>query len=167
MKRSLIALTLAVGLSAALAQDYTLTLAPVGGAATGSGGGTLTLSGSTLTFNDVTYLGLSGNSTAAHIHGPLPATGVLFNLATLTTFGGTSGSFSGNVTGLSAQNIADLNAGNLYVNIHSSTFGGGEISGIITLVPEPGTLALLGLGLGALAWHRRGGAKDQGRGGSM
>jgi hypothetical protein len=38
-----------------------------------------------------------------------------------------------------------LLAGNLYVNIHTSTYGGGEIRGQI--VPEPASLALMLLGL--------------------
>ena len=46
-------------------------------------------------------------------------------LGGLTTFGSTSGTINGNVTGLSAADIVNLNEGELYVNIHSSTFGGG------------------------------------------
>lgn len=35
-------------------------------------------------------------------------------------------------------------SGNSYLNIHTSTFGGGEIRGI--LVPEPSSFALAGIG---------------------
>ena len=155
LKTLITSAALVVSLGCGFAQSYTVNLSPTGGAATGSGSGTLSLSGTTLTFNNLTYSGLSGNSVNAHIHGPLPATGVLFALGGLTTFGSTSGTINGDVTGLTPAHILDLNAGKWYVNIHSTTFSGGEISGIIALVPEPGTMALLGLGAGALMLRRR------------
>jgi hypothetical protein len=43
-----------------------------------------------------------------------------------------------------------LNAGKAYFNIHASFATGGEIRGFLQRVPEPGTLALLGLGLGGV-----------------
>jgi hypothetical protein len=54
-----------------------------------------------------------------------------------------------------ANQIADLENGLWYINIHSTTFGGGEIRGQILPVPEPSTLALLGLGVGALVCRLR------------
>lgn len=48
-----------------------------------------------------------------------------------------------------------LAEGKTYWNIHTSEFPGGEIRGFPVLVPEPGTVALLALGLTALAARAR------------
>jgi len=61
----------------------------------------------------------------------------------------------GTVAGAEAALIAGLLAGDAYFNIHTSQFTGGEIRGF--LIPEPGILGLLGLGLAAafVATRRR------------
>jgi hypothetical protein len=97
---------------------------------------------------------LHGSEIAAHIHGPAPvsvAAPVLFGLPLGTPKFGT-------IFGLTPAQQADLNAGLWYVNIHSTTFPGGEIRGQIIpglpinlIVPEPSTLALAGAGLVGLA----------------
>jgi hypothetical protein len=41
-----------------------------------------------------------------------------------------------------ALQVSQLQSGLWYVNIHSTTFGGGEIRGQIIPVPEPATVML-------------------------
>jgi hypothetical protein len=115
------------------------------------------------------YSGLTTPISAGHIHAPAAPgvnAGVIYDLfgAGIIT-GTTSGTYSGTVTLINsptiaynvstAQQISDLNAGLWYLNIHDSTFLGGEIRGQITLVPEPSSLALMGLGVGALVLRLR------------
>ena len=128
----------------------------------------------------VTFSGLIGNVTACHIHGatanaftgtagvatPTPTfpgfpSGVTagsydntlnltlsasWNAAYITANGGTPGSAE-------AAFVAALNANKTYLNIHSSTFGVGEIRGFLT-IPSTGSLAVLGLG-GLMTARRR------------
>jgi len=54
-----------------------------------------------------------------------------------------------------ADQMANILAGRSYINFHTVQFGGGEIRGQLLVVPEPGTFALLGLGLVGLAGLRR------------
>jgi hypothetical protein len=72
----------------------------------------------------------------------------------VTTFGG------GTVPGAFAAVIAGLDAGRGYFNVHSTAFGGGEIRGFLVRVPEPGALALIGLGLVLVAFATRRRRKD-------
>ena len=101
---------------------------------------------------------LTGTYEGAHLH--LGAAGeegpVLVDLASLhLPFNANSGFFSGNVT-LSGAAGSALMAGNIYMNIHSSAFPGGEIRGFLTPVPEPATTAAIAGGvLGAFAIARR------------
>lgn len=137
-----------------------------GGARQGSGTVTLTLSGTTLSLSGV-YSGITTDMSGGHIHGasgPFPASaGVRYNLIALGILSGTtSGTFNGGSITLAdigaytlAQQTADLNNGLWYINIHNSTFPGGEIRGVISVVPEPSTLALLGLGAGGLLYGLR------------
>jgi hypothetical protein len=47
----------------------------------------------------------------------------------------------GSVAGAEAALVAGAAAGEAYLNIHSTNFGGGEIRGFLVAVPEPGTLS--------------------------
>jgi hypothetical protein len=77
---------------------------------------------------DITVTGLTGTFSAAHIHGGAVGVsgGVVFPLA------GGPLVFGGTVGPLSAAQENQLKSGTLYVNVHSSTFPGGEVRGQIT-----------------------------------
>lgn len=119
------------------------------------------------------FSGLTGNTTASHIHAATasPGTGTAGVATQTPTFSGfptgvTAGSYDntfdtslsatwnaayitangGTPLGAEAALAAALAGGKAYLNIHSSTFTGGEIRGFLTPVPEPAALSLLALG---------------------
>ncbi len=137
----------------------------------------------TLSIN-VVFSGLTGTTTASHIHCCTATPGVsTAGVATETpTFGGfplgvSSGSYSNifDLTLTSSFNAAFITAnggtaasaelalfngsvaGRSYLNVHSSVFAGGEIRGFLqpSAVPVPNSLLLLGLGLASLASLRK------------
>ena len=168
-------LALAIGNGVARAQVFEINLSadqePGTVKGTGTGHGFVTLAQDKLTFSDFSFSGLSGTLVSAHFHGPGAVgknAGVLYDLLTLTTAGQKAGTFSGvvslidkpnNTTFSIAQQVDQLTGGQWYMNLHTSpTFSGGEIRGqlLAVSVPEPSTMALAGLGLGALlVWRRR------------
>lgn len=129
-----------------------------------------------------TFSGLTGNTTASHIHAATAApgtgtAGVATQTPSFTGFplGVTSGSFDntfdltlstswnaayitangGTPASAEAAFAAALASGRAYLNIHSTFAPGGEIRGFLQPVPAPGTASLLALaGLGAFRRRR-------------
>jgi hypothetical protein len=126
----------------------------------------------------VTFSGLTGTTTASHIHAPTPSpfSGTAGVATTTPTFAGfplgvTSGTYDSTLdlllsssynpayitanggTPASAETalLSAISSGRAYLNIHTSTFGGGEIRGfLVAVVPEPASWAMMLLGFGAI-----------------
>jgi hypothetical protein len=100
-----------------------------------SGNATVTLEDKKLKVEG-NFTGLSGNATAAHIHGPADENGTAGPLCNLNVPTATSGTITegtgagtcGDMTLTDAQ-IADFEAGRTYVNIHTGANPAGEIRG--------------------------------------
>ena len=97
-----------------------------------SGSGSFTLDAAKMLSFSISYSGLVGTETAAHIHCCAPPgtpAGVAFPLPA-------GNPKVGQVGPLTPQQEADLNAGMMYVNIHTTFASGGEIRGqIYSTVP--------------------------------
>lgn len=160
---------------------YSSPLSPEAFGATGTGSVKVTIDDDTDMMRvEASFAGLSGTTTVAHIHcctaapgagtigvatypGTFPSFPVgvsagsydmTFDMSMTSSF--TAGFVSANggtaATAFSAL-IAGFDSGRAYFNVHSSTFGGGEIRGFLALdrstVPEPASLALVLAGLAA------------------
>src|ERR1700733_15210338 len=116
-----------------------------------------TLNGNTLSVSAAFYGNSVGDPTVITVDDAPPwfnATGPLFDLTinndeTVVNGGLIDGSFTGSGT-LTPQQVTDLNNGDLYVNLQTSTMPQGEVRGQITAVPEPGTMTLMCVG--SLSW---------------
>lgn len=138
-------------------------------ASTATGFGTLRIIGSSILV-DIDYSGISSGLRDGHIHCCTAPTG---NAGVAVGFTGLAiGSTSGNITRLIDLTLASsfrpafitasggtvdlarsrlfdqLAAGNVYYNLHSVSFPGGEIRGNLSVVPEPASWAMLVIGFG-------------------
>lgn len=128
------------------------------------------------------FSGLIGTVTLAHIHccTITPGAGTIGFATTAPTFPGfpsgvTSGSYDmtfdltqassynapfitnngGTVSGAMNALISGFDSGRAYLNLHTSSFAGGEIRGFLTRIPEPTTATLLAFGFSCVAARRR------------
>ncbi len=130
----------------------------------------------------VTFSGLTGTTTASHIHAATasPFSGTAGVATTTPSFAGfplgvTSGSYAntldltsassynpsyitahgGTTAGAESALAAAMAGGQAYWNIHSTFASGGEIRGFLVPVPEPSALPFFGLCAGAVVWRLR------------
>ena len=75
------------------------------------------------------YRDLTGNINNAHYHGPADTSGAAGVLINLPFTGGNPWGFIVNSQTLTDANVSSFADGLVYVNIHSTAFGGGEIRG--------------------------------------
>ena len=126
----------------------------------------------------VNFSGLVGTTTVAHIHAntAVSGTGTAGVASGLTSWitGLQSGSYTSTINMLSSATygssylatnggtaasaetalLSAMSIGKAYLNLHSTTYPGGEIRGFIYQVPAPGMLSLVGM-CGLLTRRRR------------
>lgn len=163
------AVVLSSSLAQAVVTRYWAPMSPEVSGGTGTGVANLTFDSVAKTMRvEATFSGLSGTTQAAHIHAPTAVAfagnaGVATQTPTFSGFpngvqGGTfdqtfdmtqTGSYNGafltnnggNVDTAFTSLMTHVADGKAYLNIHTSTFGGGEIRGYFR-VPEPASLTV-------------------------
>lgn len=182
MIKGFIAASLLVAASAANAVTYSATFSGAAevppNASTATGFGTLRVIGNSILV-DIDFAGLGSGLADGHIHCctlpganagvaigfsglPLGSTSgninLLLDLTQASTFRANYITASGGTVDLARQRLfTALDAGEVYYNLHTTGFPGGEIRGNLSLVPEPASwgLMLIGFGLvGAVARKR-------------
>ena len=178
-------LSLTSSLASATVYTYAADLGPEAQGATGSGIVKLKFDDATNDLSIYAgFAGLSGVTTVAHIHcctstagsgtigvavtpGTLPGfpVGVSaesysalidLDLASSFTSGFINNFGGGTVAGARTALFAGLDSGTAYFNIHTNAFPGGEIRAFPERVPEPASLLLGAIGIGALVLTQRG-----------
>lgn len=152
-------------------------------ASPGTGTATVTVDLDLVTMRvQVDFAGLTGTTTASHIHAPTidPFTSTAGVATQTPTFTGfpldvTAGTYDhtfdltqassynpafvtangGTVSGALNSLLGAMDSGRSYLNIHTSTFAAGEIRGFLVAVPEPTTLAAIGGAATVIARRRR------------
>ena len=125
---TLLATALSWGYAQAASETFKGTLSgasevpPVAGGGAGTATVTLDTATKQITYN-VTYTGLSSTAKAAHIHCGAAAGA---NAGVAVAFTKPDSPISGTATLTDAQ-MADLEAGKCYVNVHTEKNGGGEV----------------------------------------
>jgi CHRD domain len=125
---AVLAAALTCGYAQAAKETFTGTLTgaaevpPVAGSGAGTATVTLDTTTKEITYS-VTYTGLSGPGAAAHIHCGAAAGA---NAGVAVAFPSAASPISGSATLTDAQ-LADLEAGKCYVNVHTAANKGGEV----------------------------------------
>lgn len=131
---------------------------------------------------DVVFSGLLGTTSASHIHccTAAPLTGTAGVATTVPNFPGfplgvnggiynatldlqADGSYNpaflsahgGTPAGAEAALLGGLAMQEAYLNIHTTSFPGGEIRGFLSPIPEPSAWAMLCLGIAGIGLYRR------------